>query len=1667
MNRVSKIGGLYVLLIIISITNVLNAQNQRVGYRDLAIKETQVVELELKKEEHLLYPNTWSAQSPLSMMQTLSGGYILGNNHLEDVEHGQVYSMGRNKLLSGVYIGVHALGNMKGVVRIRVRSFGRLPGQLLGEVVWSVDSLSEGVKWQKLEFPKKILLQGSVIISLDVSDLESGQIGLMSQRTKVDQIWTKTSERKWLKQEILWNKPPLVATLFPVMFSRASFADGSGTRDDPYQIASPEQLDAVRDFLSSHFVQVADIDIGVSPWNEGEGWAPLGSATEHFTGSYNGGGFRISGLTIDRQGTDFQGLFGLTTGAHLWNLDLEGASLIGGNYTGILTGRSLGGEIINVEVNGVVEGHNFAGGITGEINRGWIRDCISSVQVGGESHVGGVAGSGQISSCMASGNITGVASSFRLGGVLGEGLAINSKSTGAVTGGSELGGGIGRGEAFGCQATGAVKGSGDFVGGLIGELTPSRFSEADTEYGAGETVAGDSAKLMDSLNLPGSGRIEIVLEDGTRFVLEGNGSEMEAVASRLPVDFNLSDYIPEWEGFRITGSMRELKVTGAGNPSGIKPIISIPIQEIGSVNPETVVVLRIGDLNIDGELLVSHGMILPIITIADGKLKFLDASFPECVVPADEVEGSAELRVDTWVGNVKYILLTYDNSLNWSKAPRIERMIPDTLKTSLGYRHWIGRASKSEKLALIKKPVCNIILLVHGHNELEKDGYVPPSADNPWEVGYKRLLWELLYSEFQKNGIKDLPDDCTSFYEFIYPTYRPIFSPVLEKSDFRMSTLGEDLGRMVNDALLQDQQIKKMLEENMEFNLYVVAHSQGGLVSRAGFRFMDERLLRKLKKVITWGSPHGGAGLYSLLYALTVGHDIVIDGIRFPLQNIGKSKAYQNEISGIAIDAPGIRDLRWDVSKKEMLRLGDLLQENPSTLDEFPNTELPYGGLFFSDNLKIFNESEGSGMNGLLQDKYFFYQGITSKLAELEAASLYFIWQFYRFATKATSIEKGAQLNRLVMNDPYKDNDGAAPVNSQGANFVYFGGGIQRRLFQDVDHEEFYGSEEPQRNETTKAKGIMIARETFTDLGLRLPKSRCPKLEWQERTENDSLKFDGNFLYPVYDIVQGGDGKPGKRIREFQARPDGRNTPSLTGIIFTVAEDGQWSMALPLSILNSVQDSLFIVAVLKDGSEVFGGIKVDGNARVFNRTLNKWYGGIQAAVSEARSGDTILVKQGIYKESISQVSIFDKDLKIWSYDGPANTILESPSPRQYNGFIVSRGIEIKGFSFRNYKDGIILSGSFSGENYPKTIRENKFENCERAIHTTQIEKVDISDNEFINNETYAISIFRDYYATFSDKSFTINNNRIDGVFQGIRLRENLQLPPGADPFRVDISDNYITNCSGPGIYLSGNIMPEIVNNTINHSQATGLELNNLNASSTTSLEFNTLSFCLSGIYLGGYGHYQIHSNTVVSSIETGISVLLENGSANFTQNVFDGNSSGGVVQWPSPALSLQTGSNPVTIISNQFFNNKAGGIHVLSGSNVSIRQNTFTGNEAEHGGAIKLDTEIISLQSNVFQQNRAADGGAIFGWAQQISENQFINNYATNRGGAIYGGQSNWPVTATVTVAGQVTQVPRYVPCFPEATNTYSGNSHGNVLGAWGPGADNWCPDSGHDVFFD
>ena len=103
------------------------------------------------------------------------------------------------------------------------------------------------------------------------------------------------------------------------------------------------------------------------------GWTPIGSEETPFAAVFEGNGHIISNLQINRDGEDFQGLFGyigrvdaLGNRSTIRNLGLEDVRIEGGTHVGAMAG-DLRGSIVNSYATGSVSGVFNVGGMVGNI----------------------------------------------------------------------------------------------------------------------------------------------------------------------------------------------------------------------------------------------------------------------------------------------------------------------------------------------------------------------------------------------------------------------------------------------------------------------------------------------------------------------------------------------------------------------------------------------------------------------------------------------------------------------------------------------------------------------------------------------------------------------------------------------------------------------------------------------------------------------------------------------------------------------------------------------------------------------------------------------------------------------------------------------------------------------------------------------------------------------------------------------------------------------------------------------------------------------------------------------------------------------------------------------------------------------------------------------------
>jgi hypothetical protein len=273
-----------------------------------------------------------------------------------------------------------------------------------------------------------------------------------------------------------------------VQFLRAAggaFGGGIGTSDDPYMIEDVADLQAMNNNLTAYYALSDSIDASAtSGWNDGQGFEPVGDADNRFSGGFDGRGYTVTGVYINRPDTDNVGLFGHvghdTEATVIKNVGLVNTTVIGARGTGTLIGRVTGNANTLIEhcsaVGGSVTGNGATGGLIGSFNswrttpggtdnpvlRYSFTDVAvsSSVSGGGRDKFGGIAGcsqKGTIQNSYSRSSVT-VTDGSRIGGLAGcidyRGEILNSYSTGVVnvTNCASVGGLLGNREGRGPNA---------------------------------------------------------------------------------------------------------------------------------------------------------------------------------------------------------------------------------------------------------------------------------------------------------------------------------------------------------------------------------------------------------------------------------------------------------------------------------------------------------------------------------------------------------------------------------------------------------------------------------------------------------------------------------------------------------------------------------------------------------------------------------------------------------------------------------------------------------------------------------------------------------------------------------------------------------------------------------------------------------------------------------------------------------------------------------------------------------------------------------------------------------------------------------------------------------------------------------------------------------------
>lgn len=285
-----------------------------------------------------------------------------------------------------------------------------------------------------------------------------------------------------------------------------------------YIVSSPAALQAwateVQNNASLNCTLAADIDL------TGNEWVPI--QVQGYTGTFDGGGKTITGLTINQPSTNNVGLFAsIEVEGTVKNLKLDKVNVTANSNVGAIAGENRG-TIENCSVSGSVTGssdNGCVGGIAGFYRKGSITDCHSSATVEGKAYVGGIAGqndamlgSASIIACYSTGSVT----------------ATKNNTTGSSYAGGVVGLNSNEAVLTACYATGNVKGEGNYVGGVVGDnaygTVTACYHATGSVTGASGTTGGVAGRnYKDDY---GSGILNACYWDGTVTGDTGIGDDM-------------------------------------------------------------------------------------------------------------------------------------------------------------------------------------------------------------------------------------------------------------------------------------------------------------------------------------------------------------------------------------------------------------------------------------------------------------------------------------------------------------------------------------------------------------------------------------------------------------------------------------------------------------------------------------------------------------------------------------------------------------------------------------------------------------------------------------------------------------------------------------------------------------------------------------------------------------------------------------------------------------------------------------------------------------------------------------------------------------------------------------------------------------------------------------
>ena len=294
---------------------------------------------------------------------------------------------------------------------------------------------------------------------------------------------------KFTSQNVTKLEAGKIYPMVPVSFQDDgfTFSGGTGTEQDPYKIATAEDLmylseltngSEASNYINKYYVQMADIDMSAYPDFRPIANTDVNNTDKAFLGVYDGNDFLIENLHISASSaySGFIGFLGTATAsdAEVKNLTFENCSITGtSTATGMIVGESYIGKVTNCHLKGcAVNGvDKYTGGVVGTSYYCDVRDCTvdknSSVTSTG-NYTGGLVGcsyptaslTNSYINCEVHATVTGT---LHVGGIIGFQWTRKAQKTTVKE----------------CVFTGNVSGT-QYIGGIIGSVYNTSYEASHT-----------------------------------------------------------------------------------------------------------------------------------------------------------------------------------------------------------------------------------------------------------------------------------------------------------------------------------------------------------------------------------------------------------------------------------------------------------------------------------------------------------------------------------------------------------------------------------------------------------------------------------------------------------------------------------------------------------------------------------------------------------------------------------------------------------------------------------------------------------------------------------------------------------------------------------------------------------------------------------------------------------------------------------------------------------------------------------------------------------------------------------------------------------------------------------------------------------------------------------